>query len=282
MGNPNWNRRRFIKGAAALSGSGLLMGLYSWQIEPHWLEFVHLKMPINNLPNNLKGKKLMQLSDIHVGPLVDQKFLLNAMEMAKRERPDYVVYTGDFIHFENYSTFDQLEAVMDLAPKGTLGTYAILGNHDYGEEWLDDTIATKIIEILAANKITVLRNEIAENNGLTFIGLDDYWGTNFAPDRAMENYRPNKPTVVLCHNPDVCDLNVWNNYKGWILSGHTHGGQCKPPFLKPPILPVQNPNYDAGIKDLQDGRTLYINRALGHLYQIRFNVRPEITIFTLS
>ena len=282
MGNSIWNRRRFIKGAAALSGSGLLMGLYSWQIEPHWLEFVHLKMPIKNLPNNLKGKKLMQLSDIHVGPLVDQKFLLNAMELAKRERPDYVVYTGDFIHFENYSTFDQLEAVMDLAPKGTLGTYAILGNHDYGEEWLDDTIATKIIEILAANRITILRNEIAENNGLTFIGLDDYWGTNFAPNRAMENYQPNKPTVVLCHNPDVCDLNVWNNYKGWILSGHTHGGQCKPPFLKPPILPVQNPNYDAGIKDLQDGRTLYINRALGHLYQIRFNVRPEITIFTLS
>ena len=70
-------------------------------------------------------------------------------------------------------------------------------------------------------------------------------------------------------------------YQGWILSGHTHGGQCKPPFLPPPMLPVKNKKYSAGKFDLKDGKTLYINRALGHLWQVRFNVRPEITIFEL-
>ena len=48
------------------------------------------------------------------------------------------------------------------------------------------------------------------------------------------------------------------------------------------LLPVKNRKYTAGEIDLQDGRTLYINRALGCLLQVRFNVRPEITVFELS
>jgi len=97
----------------------------------------------------------------------------------------------------------------------------------------------------------------------------------------MNKYDNQKANIVLCHNPDVCDLDVWNDYKGWILSGHTHGGQCKPPFLKPPLLPVDNKRYTSGEINLNDGRMLYINRAIGHLHQVRFNVRPEITIFEL-
>ena len=68
---------------------------------------------------------------------------------------------------------------------------------------------------------------------------------------------------------------------GWVLAGHTHGGQCKPPFLRPPALPVRNKRYSAGAIDAGNGRTLYINRGLGHLIRVRFNVRPEITLFTL-
>jgi len=97
----------------------------------------------------------------------------------------------------------------------------------------------------------------------------------------MKNFNPQKANIVLCHNPDVCDLNIWKNYNSWILSGHTHGGQCKPPFLAPPMLPVKNKKYSAGLIQLEKNRTLYINRALGHLWQVRFNVRPEITIFEL-
>ncbi len=98
----------------------------------------------------------------------------------------------------------------------------------------------------------------------------------------MRQYRKDRANIVLCHNPDVCDLDVWNGYEGWILAGHTHGGQCRPPFLDAPVLPVKNKKYDSGEIDLEDGRKLYINRALGHLWQVRFNVRPEITIFELE
>jgi predicted MPP superfamily phosphohydrolase len=56
----------------------------------------------------------------------------------------------------------------------------------------------------------------------------------------------------------------------------------KPPFLPPPLLPVKNKRYSAGLFELEQGRTLYINRALGHLWQVRMNVRPEITVFELQ
>ena len=75
---------------------------------------------------------------------------------------------------------------------------------------------------------------------------------------------------------------VWNFYKCWILSGHSHGGQVKPPFLPPTTIPVKNKRYTAGKIDLFDGRTLYINRALCYIAQVRFNVRPEISIFELQ
>jgi uncharacterized protein len=70
-------------------------------------------------------------------------------------------------------------------------------------------------------------------------------------------------------------------YEGWILSGHTHGGQCKPPFLPPPLLPVRNRRYTAGEFPLTGGRRLYISRGVGHLLPVRFNVRPEVTVFEL-
>jgi hypothetical protein len=71
-------------------------------------------------------------------------------------------------------------------------------------------------------------------------------------------------------------------FEGWTLAGHTHGGQCKPPFLSPPLLPVQNRRYTSGVFDLPGNRRLYISRGVGHLTQVRFNVRPEVTPFDLQ
>ena len=276
-------RRKFIKNTILSSASiGLITGLYSWQIEPFWLEFVKVKMPIQNLPKNLIGKTIMQISDIHVGNKFNYQYIIDSFKEAKLLQPDFVVYTGDFISYETKEQFKQLEKVMEFVVKGTQGTVGVLGNHDYGGDWLEQEVADSVTRILENAGITILVNQQKEMNGLNIIGIDDYWGMNFNPKKVMSKYDNKKANIVLCHNPDVCDLNVWNNYKGWILSGHTHGGQVKPPFLTPPILPVENKRYSAGKIDLNDGRTLYINRALGNLLQVRFNVRPEITIFKLS
>ncbi|WP_334055628.1 metallophosphoesterase [Polaribacter sp. P097] len=277
------NRKTFLKKSLySAVGLGLATGLYSWQIEPFWLEFVKHKMPIRNLPNNLVGKTLMQISDIHVGNKFDYNYLIESFKKAKEFNPDFVMYTGDFVDYENEEQFAQLETVLKHTVTGTLGTVGVLGNHDYGKDWVEPEVANKIVSILEANNITILRNQETELNGLNIIGIDDYWGLNFDPKKATQNFKKDQPYIALCHNPDVCDLDVWNNYDSWILSGHTHGGQVKPPFLKPPILPVKNKRYSSGKITLDNNRTLYINRALGCLWQVRFNVRPEITIFTLE
>jgi uncharacterized protein len=277
------NRRKFTKRTfLGTVGVGFLTSLYTWQIEPFWLEFVKRKMPIQNLPDNLVGKTLMQISDIHVGNRFDYNYIIDSFKEAQKLYPDFVVYTGDYVSYENEKQFSQLDEVLKRTVKGKVATVGILGNHDYGKNWSEQEVADKISSQLTKAGIQMLKNSQVDIAGLNIIGLDDYWGLNFAPEQVMNDYDENKANVLLCHNPDVCDLDVWNGYKGWILSGHTHGGQCKPPFLKAPMLPIKNKRYSQGEIDLEDGRTLYVNRAVGHLWQVRFNVRPEITIFELE
>jgi predicted MPP superfamily phosphohydrolase len=276
------NRRKFIKGISAFGALGLFTGLYAWQIEPFWLEFVHLKMPVKHLPKKLIGSTLMQISDLHVGNRFDRKFIMNSFKKAKEYKPEFVVYTGDFVSYDSEEQLVQLEEVMQDVVLGTKGTIAILGNHDYGKNWSEPYVADKIAAILRAKGVQVLRNEQQSIDGLNFIGLDDYWGTNYFPLKVLKNLNLDTANIALSHNPDTVDHEIWNNYDSWILSGHTHGGQCKPPFLPPPMLPVKNRRYNSGKIDLADGRILYINRALGHLWQVRFNVRPEITLFELD
>jgi predicted MPP superfamily phosphohydrolase len=111
--------------------------------------------------------------------------------------------------------------------------------------------------------------------------MEELWSHLFQPTETLEGYDPERAAIVLSHNPDSVDRPGWGNYKGWILCGHTHGGQVKLPFIRPPYLPIENPRYVAGEFDLGDGRRMYINRGLGYTRRIRFNVRPEITSFAL-
>ena len=275
-------RRQFLRASAAATATvGITGGLYAWRVAPYRLEFVYLDMPVRNLPRALHGKTLLQISDIHVGDRFDYGYLIDSFVRAQALDPDYVVYTGDYVSYEDERQHDQLDEVLRHTVRGKRGTLAVLGNHDYGKNWAEPAVADRITAQLEEAGIRVLRNETARAGDLTFLGVDDYYGTNFAPRRATEGIDPEAPVVALCHNPDVCDLDVWNGYRGWILAGHTHGGQVRVPGFGPPVLPVKNKRYSAGAFDLYDGRTLYVNRALGHLWPVRFAVRPEITVFRL-
>lgn len=223
----------------------------------------------------------MQISDIHVGRWVSESFLRDALQKSRAIGADLIVYTGDYVHYRDNRTLERFASLADELPLGRQGTLAILGNHDYGHGWNQPEVADRITRTIEAQGIRVLRNERLSLDGLEIVGIDDYWGTYFDPGAALRGCDPGTPSIALCHNPDVCDLNVWQGYQGWILSGHTHGGQCRAPLIGSPVLPVENKDYTSGHFDLGDGRQLYINRALGHLYRVRFMVRPEITIFEL-
>jgi len=171
---------------------------------------------------------------------------------------------------------------MERLRKGRRGTIAVLGNHDHRPHFRGTDVAGALAGGLRDQGVTVLRNERRTLGGLTFIGLDDLWRGKFDLHKAFGGMVADEPAVTLCHNPDSADQPGWGNYQGWILAGHTHGGQCRLPFLLPFRVPVRNKRYVAGEIDLGDGRRMYINRALGHLLRVRFNVRPEITVFRLT
>jgi predicted MPP superfamily phosphohydrolase len=272
-------RRRFLVSAGAAVG---LTGLYAWRIEPHWVQIVKRELPIANLSAQLIGKTVVQISDLHVGPVVDSDYLMTALKSVSALEPDLVLITGDFMSYDHADQENEVARVLQHLQPASIDCVAILGNHDYAWGWSRANVADSLTTRLTDMGIHVLRNESRSFGGLNIIGLDDFWGPNFEPQGVLSNINPQQANLVLCHNPDAVDQPVWSGYRGWILSGHTHGGQCKPPFLPPPILPVQNRRYTSGEFDLGDGRWLYINRGLGYLRRLRFNARPEITVYRLN
>ena len=277
------NRRAFIGAGAAIAAGAGLIG-YTTQIEPHWLEIVERDLPVAKLPRALNGAKLAHVSDLHACSYVDENYLTRSLDRLRAHAPDITVFTGDFVSWEPGRTDRvkeaQLRRVLSHLPHGRLATIATLGNHDYGNTWRDLRIAAQITSIVRETGITVLRNEVATVGGLDVIGVEDLWSGQ-ADTRAAFEMRTGEAAIALCHNPDALDDLDWSGYAGWVLAGHTHGGQCKPPFLDPPILPVKNKRYSAGEIAVDDKRKLYISRGVGHLLKVRFNVRPEITVFTL-
>ena len=273
-------RRKFLlygAGAAALGALG-----YACLFEPHFVEIVRRSLPVEHLPEKLRGSTLALISDLHVGPRVDSDYLIDSIRRIGPMNPDIVAITGDIIHFRNPERFVMLQRVLKELPHGKRATVAVLGNHDYGHKWSEPDVAELVVAECNAAGVTVLRNETLDVDGLLLIGMDDFLANRFKPQEALAQWNPERAALVLCHNPDALDLPGWGNYSGWVLSGHTHGGQCKPPFLPAPILPVRNRLYSSGEISLPDGRRVYINRGLGYLHRVRFNVRPEITVFTLA
>ena len=274
------SRRSFLGSLGALAGIGASVGYYTFEIEPGWLEIVRRPLQIQRLPSTLVGRTLAHLSDLHVGWVSDE-YLLDTFRRVSNLRPDIVVITGDLISLHR-GWRDHVAAIYQHVPRGRLATIATLGNHDYGPEWADARIAGRVADMMRDCGISVLRNQLHDAGGLQIVGLDDLWAGRFNPQEALREVDVNRAAIALSHNPDTVDLPVWNDFEGWILAGHTHGGQCKPPFLPPPVLPVRNRRYTAGEFQLTGNRRLYISRGVGHAMPVRFNVRPEVTIFELS
>ena len=275
------SRRAFLRTAGTSLGGAAAVGFYSWRVEPRWLEVVRRPLPIRHLPPRWAGRSLAQISDVHVGTRVDDDYLIQTFRRVSELRPDLVVMTGDFLSYHPH-IFEQLPNVYRYFPRGRLATLAVLGNHDYGPNWAHPEIAEQAIDALTPFGISVLRNAVHEVDGLQIAGFDDWWAGRFDAPGVLPRIDGARAALVLTHNPDTLDLPGWADYEGWILAGHTHGGQCKPPFLPPPLLPVQNRRYTAGEFALSGNRRLYISRGVGHLLHVRFNVRPEVTLFELT
>ena len=282
--NKTLSRRRFLRqavGGVVATGAAALS--YTYWVEPHWVEVVKRPMPIANLPESLVGRRLVQISDLHVGEQVDQNYLIETLTSLADLKPDAIVITGDFMTCMGGEQINRALEVLRYLPTTPLGNFGVFGNHDYGNDWSQFQVVEELQQRAAELGVRILRNDVVDVAGLQIAGIDDLWAKTCRPKATFEQLDPNKAAITLCHNPDTADKPAMTNYQGWLLAGHTHGGQCSAPFWGPPILPVKNKRYAAGEIPLVGNRRLYINRGLGYTgMRVRFNCRPEITLFTLE
>ena len=276
-------RRKFLRRAVGASLCGGLGTVgYAYGIEPHWVDVTRRRLPIAHLPQDLVGRRVVQISDLHVGDCVSDNYMSKTLASLSQFEPDLIVMTGDFMTSHADEQVDHTLNVLQHLPTAPLGRIAILGNHDYGDAALHPLAADQLAQGMSELDIHVLRNEVKDIAGLQVAGLDELLAGRCLIRPTLAQLDPQQASLVLCHNPDAADQSGWQGYQGWILAGHTHGGQCRIPGFAPPITPVWNKRYTSGMYSLSGNRHMYINRGLGYFRRIRFNCRPEVTLFTLE
>ena len=279
-------RRQFAK-AAFIGSAGL--ALYAGEVERHWIEVTQTEVRIPGLHVAFDGMRVAQLSDIHLDVFTEPFFLRDAVHRINQLKPDAILLTGDFVsHMRPFRRFSPHAAYLcgdvlrDLACPYR---YAVLGNHDVcaGPELVTDALTGSGISVLTNASLPV------ERAGKRFwlAGLDDPLEGNPDPDKAIPASIRNiqhEPVILMCHAPDYADdllTSAAGRAVSLMLSGHTHGGQVRMPFVGPITLPLLGKKYVEGWFRMQNLQ-LYVNRGLGTVgVPFRFDCPPEITLFTL-
>lgn len=274
------SRRKLIK--RALWGLAGLSAIDALLIEPRWLEFVQVEIPIRNLPSDFDGYRIAHLSDVHYLRGVDKDFVHQAISLANGFRPDLFAITGDFCDHAATATVPNLKGLFDPY-QARDGFVAVLGNHDH---WLDAEGVRR--ELTKNTPVRLIENEsrlIERGNGAILIaGIGDLWEGKIDPQKAFWGRDPSIPRIMLQHNPDFAEEMRRFHPTTWCdlqLAGHTHGGQVRIPFGPAPVVPSRYGNkFRSG---LVRGRShlVYVNRGLTSLRRPRFFCRPEVTGITL-
>jgi hypothetical protein len=274
------SRRAVLKTGLAGLGSIGAAGAYAWLIEPQWVEVVTRTLYLPALPQRWVGRTVVQVSDLHVGTTM-LDYLARQLEWVADRSPDAVFVTGDWMTALQTEHIPKVSQLVETLRPRQVPVFATLGNHDYGRRCAYAPAADGLAERLRSSGVTVLRNDVVEHDGLPIVGLEDYWTPWFDSDTASRLIREAETGLLLSHNPDTADLPMFAGWRGAMLAGHTHGGQCRVPFGSAIRVPVQNEQYVAGDYALADRSVMYINRGLGYSHRLRFACRPEITVFEL-
>ena len=230
-----------------------------------------VEIAIESLPEALDGYRIVQWSDVHVGPTIQRRFVAALVEKTNALEADAIAITGDLVDGYVDELRDQVTPLADLRARD--GVFYVTGNHEYywrASEWVAE------IEKLG---LTFLKNShrVIERNGakLTIAGITDPVGRythKSDPKLALFNAPADSVKVLLSHRPQgastASKLGVDVQ-----LSGHTHGGQFFPfnyliRFFQPIV---------AGLHKV--GRTwLYVSRGTGYWGPpSRLGVHGEIT-----
>jgi len=278
------SRRRFLRtvGGSVLGLGATAIGGTAWitKVEPQLVETTYLTLPLANLPPAFDGITLVQVSDWHLADWMTLDHMLEIAHQANDLQPDILVMTGDFLTWFGSTTYDDITRSMS-AFTAKESVLAILGNHDH---WTD---AAKVAEAVgkATNTVLLLNEHVVLTRGndhLYIAGVDDIWEKKNDLDRALAGIPVDSAVILLAHEPDYADEVALSLRVGLMLSGHSHGGQVRLPFIGALVTPYLGRKYDMGLYKVGN-MTLYTNRGVGMLSpNVRFNCRPEITHFTLK
>ncbi len=250
--NVDQSKRNFIK----KSGDSMMLALSAGYVSTAVYEGT--KEPVINIVKaNLFDFSIVQISDLHIGGLIDREFVRHSVEKINSLKADIVVITGDLIDMNIESV---KEAVLELTHiRSKYGIYYILGNHEYFHDPLE------IIAFMKKTNIKLLLNESVaiDELKLNIVGVADLFGYRvnlLEPDidKAYEECNADYKTILLAHQPKF--IEELKAYKpDLILSGHTHGGQIWPFNY---LVKLQQP-YVKGLHTLTNGSIIYVNSGIG-------------------
>ena len=280
---PQLTRRDFLKAALITSIVTPIMGTagmaYGVSVEPDQLEVTHVELTLSRLPAPFDGYRIAQLSDIHMDGWMTRERLLETVRLVNEQAPDVVALTGDFVTTGiEYDADDLIVPFLALTPAD--GTFAVMGNHD----WYAG--AQDIRALLNESGVTELRNAAItiqrDDSALYVLGVDSYTKGTSRVDVALDGVPESGATVLLVHEPDYADVSAATGRIDLEISGHSHGGQVRLPFIGPLELPRYAHRYPLGLQKAGD-LWVYTNRGIGVTgLPVRFNCRPEVTLLTLT
>ncbi len=292
------SRFTFISQTALLLGAALTSGLAYGMTNRYRYKIRRIQVMLKDLPEEFRGLKIAQISDIHSGSFDDPAAVSEGVASIMKENPDLILFTGDLVN----NKAEEIVPYMDVFKvlNAPLGVYSVLGNHDYGDyvSWPSEEAKKQNLETLkqhhAAMGWHLLMNEhvILERNKqqLALIGIENWGARGFTKYGDMKKAvagleNSNLPVkILLSHDPSHWDAQVRTEYPdiSLTLSGHTHGMQFGidiPGFKWSPVQYLYK--QWAGLYQEQH-QYLYVNSGFGFLgYQGRLGILPEITMIEL-
>lgn len=254
--------------------------------ENNWIEIDTMKISFKNLPQELKGLRIVHLSDIHLTK--ESSAMIALLDKVKLQNPDLIVLTGDIINYNADPTTCGL-ATLGSGLSAIAPTYAIAGNHDFRRgqaiEWT---------RILKEQQVHVLnqRAELFTKNGKSLIiaGIQDsaLYKTSIFSSLPEDATTQVLPIILLAHHPEYFEQYAEAQaapIPDLVLSGHAHGGQCRIPISNQGLFaPGQGmmPRYSSGIYEL-NGVKMVLSRGLGKsTFPQRLNNRPHLPVIILE
>lgn len=220
--------------------------------------------------------KAAVIADIHLGLYKDERFFSRVVYKINRiDNLDCVLIPGDFTYYPGKRINTLFNPLKDLK----VPVYAVLGNHDYGVPGPD--LQDPLKEILRQLGVIVLENTTAKipNTDVTVLGIGDEWYGNDNIE-LVNNLPTNSKYIILAHNPETA-LKYKKGNKYITISGHTHGGQIRIPFIYKIILP-QLKSFNSGLYETDHG-PVFVTPGVGEVgLPLRLLNPPSIDILIFN